>query len=101
MSLRNYVLDEHGNPKEEPDLLKWAAWYESNKARRVALDERGDVMVSTVFLGLDHRFGEGAPILYETMIFGGKENGYQDRYCTREEALEGHKKALAMAGLDK
>jgi hypothetical protein len=54
--------------------------------------------------GLDHSFhfyenGQrvGLPILFETMIFGGEHDQYQDRYATRDEALEGHKKALAMA----
>lgn len=29
------------------------------------------VNVSTVFLAIDHAFGDGPPVLYETMIFGG------------------------------
>lgn len=53
--------------------------------------------VSTVFLGLDHRFGgEGPPILFETMIFGGKLDQYQERCCTYAQAIEMH----AIACLD-
>jgi len=40
------------------------------------------VLVSTVWLGIDHAFGDGAPV-----IFG-------ERYHTEEEALEGHGAAL-------
>ncbi|CDT54045.1 conserved hypothetical protein [Vibrio coralliirubri] len=50
-----------------------------------------DVVVSTVFLGLDHRhFGEGHPILFETMIFGGKDNDAQWRYCDWDTAAGHH-----------
>lgn len=51
--------------------------------------------VSTVFLSLDHNWGDGPPILFETMIFGGEHDGYQERYRTWEEAEEGHEIALA------
>ena len=35
------------------------------------------------------------PILFETMIFGGEHDQYQERYATREEAVEGHARAVA------
>lgn len=93
-----YILNEDGSVRLEPDLMVWAEWFETAK-RHVALDELpGGVKVSTVFLGLDHSFGfSGAPILFETMIFGGEHDQYQDRYATREEAIAGHAKALALA----
>lgn len=93
-----YVLDERGEPCPEPSLTKWAQWFETAE-RHIALDELpNDVKVSTVFLGLDHNFGlDGPPILFETMIFGGKHDQYQDRYETRDEALLGHAKALDLA----
>lgn len=50
----------------------------------------GDARVSTVFLGLDHGWGEGPPVLYETMVFGGPLDGECERYCTRAEAVAGH-----------
>jgi len=58
-----YVLDENGQPVAEPDVLKWARWFERKDVRRVASDDVGDVNISTVFLGLDHAFGGGQPIL--------------------------------------
>lgn len=54
------------------------------------------VEVSTVFLGLDHAFGRTArPVLFETMIFGGPEDGDQRRWCTEEEAQRGHNAIVA------
>jgi hypothetical protein len=55
----------------------------------------GDAFVSTVFLALDHRWEEDEPpVLFETMIFGGEHDQYQDRYCTWDGAMEGHQKAV-------
>lgn len=58
---------------------------------RVARTEIGDIRVSTVFLGLDHSFlGQGPPLLFETMIFGGDREGEMMRYSTWAEAELGH-----------
>lgn len=98
-----YVLDEKGNPKPEPDLMKWAKFFEDRKKRVVQQDviqrDGQEILVSTVFLGLDHNFiSGGPPILYETMIFGlPSMEGYQERYVTKEAALIGHAKALELA----
>ena len=90
-----YVLDEQGNPRKTVSLSYWSKWFE-NSDRHVAKDYIGCAEVSTVFLGIDHSHGDGEPLLYETMIFGGKHDGYQDRYPTREKALLGHAEAVAL-----
>jgi hypothetical protein len=97
MSLGKYKLDARGEPIPEPDLMKWADWFETAD-RRVAKDYVGEVKVSTVFLGLDHNFsGGGNPILWETMVFGGPMN-YEMTRCggSREQAEAMHQKMLAM-----
>ena len=98
MTEEKYILDANGDPQPEPDSMKWAEWFEHHRdEKRVAVDYFGEVMVSTVFLGLDHNFlSEGDPILYEPMIFGGEHDQYQDRYRTKVEALEGHKRAVEL-----
>jgi hypothetical protein len=74
--------------------------------RRVASTELADgaIHVSTVFLGVDHRFGNGRPILFETMVFyrcpihrGGRttDDEIQERYCTWLEAEAGHRRVVA------
>jgi hypothetical protein len=56
----------------------------------------GDQRISTVFLHFDHGLNFGTtdkpsdPVLFESMIFGGPHDEYQRRYCTYNEALEGH-----------
>lgn len=99
--LEHYVLDERGEPIAV-DLLTWALWYESRREDRVVLQDRParDVFVSTVFLGLDHGFWfDGQPhdpVLWETMIFGGVFDQFQNRYSSRLDALRGHAFALAV-----
>jgi hypothetical protein len=91
-----YILDSAGNPEPAPSLMAWANWFDGNRdKRRVGDDTVGDVRVSTVFLGLDHSFGGGPPLLYETMVFGGPLDGEQERYSTRAEAEAGHATMLA------
>ena len=87
-----YILD---GKKAVPcdDLFEWGKEMQKQN-RRVAKDNIGDIEVSTVFLGLNHNFGDGDPLLFETMVFGGKLDGGMDRYSTWEEAVIGHKAML-------
>lgn len=92
-----YILKDK-KPVPEPDLMKWAEWMEESPLKKsVGLDEFGNIKVSTIFLGLDHNFGRGRPLLYETMIFGGIHDMYQTRYHTWEQAEVGHRIALKLA----
>ena len=93
---KHYILD--GHKPVLVDLMTWAHWFEKAD-RHVAQKIQGDVRVSTVFLGLDHQWGEGPPILFETMIFGGKHDQYQKRYSTWNEAEQGHRVACKLAGI--
>ena len=90
-----YVLDDSGAPLAVDDVLVWAKWFETAD-RVLARDDIGAAHVSTVFLGIDHGFGRGAPILWETMIFenGGALDQECWRYASRAEALAGHAAAL-------
>lgn len=90
-----YILDKNDKPVPVEDMLTWGKWFEGAD-RTVAKTEISDMRISTVFLGIDHSDSEGPPILYETMIFGGEHEGYQDRYATREEAVAGHMRATLM-----
>ncbi len=65
------------------------------KTRRVAFTKIGAVEVSTVFLSINHQYGKGPPILFETHVFGGALDGETNRYSTWEEAVAGHKKMVA------
>jgi hypothetical protein len=92
-----YILDAEGRPAAV-DLLQWGRWFE-NANRVIDYTEiTSEVRVSTVFLGVDRRlWGDGPPLLFETMIFGGPLNENQWRYASRDDALTGHAAAVRKA----
>ena len=91
--MKNYIL-EGKKPVAVEDILVWGQWFETAE-RKVGSDTIDGVQISTVFLGVDHNFGGGKPLLFETMIFGGERDGEQYRYSTWEEAEKSHKKIVA------
>jgi hypothetical protein len=119
VSARFYILDEHHEPipLTGPHAAhQWARWFEGalgidspdarrKDKRRVAFTDLGWCTVSTVFLGIDHNFwGDGPPILFETMIFANKApdetfpeewEGMMRRYGTWAEAEIGHEEMVA------
>lgn len=94
--MRGYYICPDEDPCRCADLLAWGVWMENAANRVVARDVVDGVTVSTVFLGLDHNWGGGPPILWETMIFGGVHEGYCERYSSQETARAGHAKALTL-----
>lgn len=86
-----YILDGH-EPRPVENFQDWAIWCGTND-RHVALTEIPGAAVSTIFLGLNHRFiDDGPPLLFETMCFSdtGEPTGPQRRYSTWDEAEAGH-----------
>jgi hypothetical protein len=88
------------------DMMTWARAFQRRHDKTVAgkpdpwsvaNTEIGNIRISTVFLGLDHNFRGGEPILFETMIFGGPLNDEQWRYRTYAEAERGHQDAVTKA----
>ena len=71
-------------------LTQWCGRMKDDAYRRVAFDRVGGAEVSTVWLGLDHGWGGGPPLIFETMVFGGDENEWQARYATEADAMAGH-----------
>lgn len=85
-----YILD--GKTPIRSDLREWAIWFQTAD-RSVKKTHIGKATISTIFLGLDYSFGfegEWLPILFETLVFGGKLDGEMCRYCSWEEAEQGH-----------
>lgn len=101
-----YLLDENKQPYEV-SLEESYKLYSDINMKVVQQDKLDNGMfVSTVFLGMDHGWGdktdpEYKPVLFETMIFDDSRDSdtddYQERYTSYEDALEGHNKALEIA----
>src|SRR5262249_14676485 len=94
-----------GDPEPCEDLLRWAHFLEYDE-RRIVRQQRwrsvdpavGEVFVSTVFLGIDHNFGDGPPVLWETMAWIGDEEICQRRWTRRTDAIAGHNAIVAELG---
>ena len=82
---RSRYYDRRGQPITSDE---WVMAFKDNSLLRTTLP--GGTEISTVYLGLDHRFGEGSPLIFETMVFGAVMDGEQERYSTEEEARAGH-----------
>jgi hypothetical protein len=79
--------------------MEWAQWLENYSNCMVGWTQvTSQVRVSTIFLGLDHRWsGSGPPILFETMIFGGPLDRSMWRYASWDDAQAGHNAAVGKA----
>jgi hypothetical protein len=99
-------LDKDGNPL---DTLEWAALFEDEEYKRIGLSAypaledlaAGDELnaepvatISTVWIGINLQYGVGDPLIFETMIFGGRWDQEQMRYATEAQALEGHQRVV-------
>jgi hypothetical protein len=99
--LVQYVI-EGGRPVPARDTVDWCLFFEAPSNRRVRSTRLPGVWVSTVFLGLDHGFGRGAPVLWETMVFVEKDlpwdeiHEQQRRYSSRRAAVEGHDETVQL-----
>jgi hypothetical protein len=83
------------------DTLEWAKLFEDKEYKRIAETTIGKHWISTVWLGLDHNYDGGKPLIFETMVFLKNKNGKtiksdldMDRYSTLEEAKDGHIKMV-------
>lgn len=98
--MNHYKLDENKNPIP-CSMEEWAEQLEymhKTKTKHVVKEIINGKFISTIWLGLNHNWGNNnLPLLFETMVFADINTGceeYCDRYSTWKEAEEGHKKAV-------
>lgn len=90
-----YSLDENNQPYPvtTEEMIENSSFREKLvvKQETVILSDL-NYRVSTVFLSLDHNWGDGLPVLWETMIFTNdlNLNQYQERYTSYADALARH-----------
>jgi hypothetical protein len=79
-------FDKEGKPMH--DVGAWAKLHQDLAYRRVAeTDLPSGRWVSTVWLGTNHRFGPGKPLIFETMVFpsrGRLSEEICERYSTEQ-----------------
>lgn len=96
----NYYILKGRKTVKAKSLQEACNWYENFDQRQIASTVIHDIRVSTVFLMMDHRlFGDGPPVLFETMVFSQEDAGvdigdWTQRYCTYEAAVTGHNQVV-------
>ena len=88
MRARYAILADDHSVHVVDDLLLWGAWMGNHDTQVARSQLSNDLLVSTVFLGLDH--GWNAPIWFETIVFEQGKEIEMFRYATWDEAVEGH-----------
>ncbi len=91
---RFYVLEDDGSYRKATSLSEIEGIWESDKRIIERTEIAPDVVVSTVFLVVDHQMSGGFPLLFETMVFGGALDMHQERHSTITEAREHHKEIV-------
>jgi hypothetical protein len=97
MSALFYKLDENKNaiPCSSKEWGDQREIMRRTKTKHVNDEMVDGKRVSTVWLGLNHAIDEKAtPLIFETLVFEGKDEIYCERYSIWEEAEEGHKRAV-------
>src|SRR5688572_15203324 len=97
-----YKLNPDKTVTKFETLDEYITWRKANPEtvdeRRVRETRWGPFWISTVFLGLDHRWDEGEPILFETMVFLEWPLNFSmdmSRCRTWDEAVDEHKEMVA------
>jgi len=87
--------DRQGRPIDVNQAAELGKNWDYKVLQRTTLP--GGRWVSTVWLGLDHRYGEGGkPLIFETMVFPKDSMGEEDceQYATEIEAYLGHRRMV-------
>jgi hypothetical protein len=92
--------DRGGNPITSDEWIvkfknpeyKFVGWW-SNRGGNPKVNGKAEVIVSTVWLGLNHAW-DGGLLIFESMIFGGEYDQSQMRYATEQDALDGHQRIV-------
>ena len=87
-------FDRHG---KQISSEKLSELWKQPSYKRVGYTSSDGIDVSTVWLGIDHSFTPGPPIIFETLVFGGQYDQDGERYCTEQEAIEGHERWVRKA----
>lgn len=83
------MKDIYFNREGEPiSAQEWTRLFESKAYRQIDYIDRYGFSISTIWLGLDHSFGFGDPMIFETLLEG--PNGFSEmfRYSTEAAAVK-------------
>ena len=88
---KNY-FDRDGNPLTQEEFEQKHSDIEYQRVGVFETLANGEkISVATIWVGMNLSFVPNEdPVIFETMVFGGRNNGLCRRYSTELEALMGH-----------
>jgi hypothetical protein len=99
-----WVLDKDGRtPVPTDNILAWADCNDNYAQRQVAVNSKdgGDLVVSTVFFGINEELIRGAqPSLFLCNVFRNSRQVAQRRYQTWDQAARGHREVCKEYGVE-
>jgi hypothetical protein len=93
LTLDENYYDKTGNPIS---IDEWSVIFKDMEYKRVRLSKGNGSTVSTVWLGLDHSYGDEPLKIFETLVQSGPLADEMWRYSTLEEAIEGHEHVVRL-----
>src|SRR5215217_4301245 len=94
----NYYILENNKPLQVDDYEQWKQWLETANREVQRTELPNGIIIATEFIGQAECLDElKPPLLFETMIRGGINNGLVQQYTSWEQAEEGHSKAVHLA----
>ena len=97
MNLTNHYFNWEDGVTTPVDSLQELKFLDPEECRIDAYKPSSLVFLSTVFLHINHNWGEGEPVLFETMLFVDFSDVCCERACTEEQAREIHAKWAKVA----
>jgi hypothetical protein len=97
----NYYILENRKPLQVHDYNEWKQWLETGNREVSRTELPNGVIVATEFIGQAECPDKSKPpLIFETMIRGGINDGIVQQYTLWEEAEEGHAKAVELASTE-
>lgn len=94
---RPMYFNRYGEPMT---LDEWGRSYGHHERKVLRQTHVYGYMISTVWLGMDHNYFGGIPLIFETMVFAPERTAFLDlecrRYSTLTEAHLGHDEVVSM-----
>lgn len=103
--MRDMFYDRSGIPISARDFERLHMDMDYRVVARTTITDAADpaktLDVSTVWLGLNHGFGDSPPLIFETMVFGDDSLDLScGRYSTEDEAKKGHVATVIVVTLE-
>lgn len=95
--LKGYFYRLSGKKPVPCSLDEYMTFMKSAANRIIEQTPIGDLLVSTIFTGIDHAFGTGEKRLFETKVFGLPDDIQPRwRYSTWNQAIREHRRLVVM-----